>query len=69
MIIKILTAVVGTAILLFPTKTYAQNRFSVNGKVDFVSDYIWRGADQYTSIIVRLPCKHRHWYIHSSSHT
>ncbi len=53
MIIKILTAVVGTAILLFPTKTYAQNRFSVNGKVDFVSDYIWRGADQNSGFSVQ----------------
>ena len=53
MIIKILTAVVGTAILLFPTKTYAQNRFSVNGKVDFVSDYIWRGTDQNSGFSVQ----------------
>ncbi len=53
MIIRILTAVVGTAILLFPTKTYAQNRFSVNGKVDFVSDYIWRGADQNSGFSVQ----------------
>lgn len=45
-IIKTLAAAMGVAILLLPTKTYAQDKFTVNGKADFVSDYIWRGADQ-----------------------
>ena len=46
MIIKTLVAVIGAVILLFPSKTYAQGKFTVSGKADFVSDYIWRGADQ-----------------------
>lgn len=41
MIIKTLVAVIGAVILLFPSKTYAQGKFTVSGKADFVSDYIW----------------------------
>lgn len=52
-IIKTLTAAMGAAILLFPTKTYAQDKFTVNGKADFVSDYIWRGADQNSGFSVQ----------------
>lgn len=42
-IVKTLAAFMGTTILLLPVKTYAQDKFTVNGKADFVSDYIWRG--------------------------
>ncbi len=52
-IIKTLAVAMGTAILLFPTKTYAQDKFTVNGKADFVSDYIWRGADQNSGFSVQ----------------
>ena len=43
----------GAVILLLPTKTYAQDKFTVRGKVDFVSDYIWRGADQNSGFSVQ----------------
>lgn len=52
-IVKTLAATMGAAILLLPTKTYAQNKFTVNGKADFVSDYIWRGADQNSGFSVQ----------------
>lgn len=52
-IIKTLAAAMGVAILLLPTKTYAQDKFTVNGKADFVSDYIWRGADQNSGFSVQ----------------
>lgn len=52
-IIQTLVATMCTALLLFPTTIYAQNRFTVNGKVDFVSDYIWRGIDQNSGFSVQ----------------
>lgn len=52
-IVKTLAAVMGVAILLLPIKTYAQDKFTVNGKADFVSDYIWRGADQNSGFSVQ----------------
>lgn len=36
----------GTVLLISPTVSKAQKQFTVNGKADLVSDYIWRGADQ-----------------------
>lgn len=52
-IVKTLAAAIGAVILLLPTKTYAQDKFTVNGKADFVSDYIWRGADQNSGFSVQ----------------
>lgn len=52
-IVKTLVVAIGAAILLLPTKTYAQDKFTVNGKADFVSDYIWRGADQNSGFSVQ----------------
>lgn len=52
-IVKTLVAAMGAVILLLPTKTYAQDKFTVRGKVDFVSDYIWRGADQNSGFSVQ----------------
>ena len=52
-IIQTLATIMCIALLLFPTTIYAQNRFTVNGKVDFVSDYIWRGVDQNSGFSVQ----------------
>ena len=52
-IVKTLATALGAAMLLFPTKTYAQNKFSVSGKADFVSEYIWRGMDQNSGFSVQ----------------
>ena len=52
-IVKTLIIAMGAVILLLPNKTYAQDKFTVNGKADFVSDYIWRGADQNSGFSVQ----------------
>lgn len=52
-IIKTLATTISATILLLPTKTYAQDKFTVNGKADFVSDYIWRGADQNSGFSIQ----------------
>lgn len=52
-IIKTLVAAMSAVIFLFPTKTCAHNEFTVSGKADFVSDYIWRGADQNSGFSVQ----------------
>lgn len=39
--------------MIFPIKTHAQNKFTVSGNVNFVSDYIWRGADQNSGFSVQ----------------
>lgn len=52
-IVKTLVIAMGAVILLLPNKTYAQDKFTVNGKADFVSDYIWRGADQNSGFSVQ----------------
>ena len=36
-----------------PMMTKAQNKFTVNGQVDFMSDYVWRGADQNAGFCVQ----------------
>lgn len=43
---------IGVAIL-FPESIYGQNKLTVNAKADFVSDYIWRGADQKSGFSVQ----------------
>lgn len=52
-IFRKLTVMMGTAALLFPMNANAQNEFTVNGKVDFVSDYVWRGAYQGSGVSVQ----------------
>lgn len=37
----------------WPLAVKAQDRLAVNAKVDFVSDYIWRGADQNSGFSVQ----------------
>lgn len=49
----ILSAVFGVILSAIPLDSNAQNKFSVNGKVDFVSDYIWRGIDQNSGFSVQ----------------
>ena len=47
-------AVVGAVALMIPASTKAEdNKFTVNGKADFVSDYIWRGADQNSGFSIQ----------------
>lgn len=46
-------AVVMVVAMIFPIKTHAQNKFTVSGNVNFVSDYIWRGADQNSGFSVQ----------------
>ena len=41
------------AAMTLPGSTYAQNEFTVNGKADFVSDYVWRGAYQGSGVSVQ----------------
>ncbi len=36
-----------------PTMMQAQTKFKVNGELGFVSDYVWRGADQYSGFSVQ----------------
>lgn len=49
---KILIAAV-VAVIAIPSAVRAENKFSVNGKIDFVSDYVWRGAYQGSGISVQ----------------
>lgn len=51
--IKTLAAVGSAAMLLFSTEICAQDSFTVSGKADFVSDYIWRGADQNSGFSIQ----------------
>ena len=51
-ITKIIMPLIGVAIL-FPESIYDQNKLTVNAKADFVSDYIWRGADQNSGFSVQ----------------
>lgn len=39
--------------LMCPAVVNGQNEFTVNGKADFVTDYIWRGADQNAGFSVQ----------------
>lgn len=39
--------------LMCPAVVNGQNEFTVNGKADFVTDYIWRGADQNSGFSVQ----------------
>ena len=38
---------------MIPSASKAQTKFTVNGEVGFVSDYVWRGADQYSGFSVQ----------------
>lgn len=46
-------AVLGAA-LMCPAVANAQNEFTVNGKADFVTDYIWRGATRIPDSLFSL---------------
>ena len=37
----------------FPIASQAENKFTVNGELGFVSDYVWRGADQNSGFSVQ----------------
>ena len=52
---KITKVMVATALaaVTLPNSALAQNEFSVNGNVDFVSDYVWRGAYQGSGVSVQ----------------
>lgn len=52
-IVKSLTAAVCAAAMMIPIRTHAQNEFSVSGKADFVSEYVWRGLDQHSGFSVQ----------------
>ncbi|WP_300725658.1 TorF family putative porin [uncultured Bacteroides sp.] len=52
-LIKMAAAVMGAVVLMLPTKAAAQNEFTVNGKIDFVSDYVWRGAYQNSGVSIQ----------------
>ena len=41
------------AIIATPISSLAQDKFTVTGKADFVSDYIWRGAYQNSGFSVQ----------------
>lgn len=43
---KGLVAALGMAAMMLSSEAKAQNEFTVSGKADFVTDYVWRGADQ-----------------------
>ena len=49
---KIAVSLVLAATML-PMTSQAQNKFTVNGDVTFVSDYVWRGADQMSGFSVQ----------------
>lgn len=51
-IMKGLAVALGAA-LMFPTVSKAQNEFTVSGKADFVSDYVWRGAYQNSGVSIQ----------------
>ena len=44
---------IGAVACLYPLQVSAQNKLSVHAKADFVSDYIWRGADQQSGCSVQ----------------
>lgn len=48
---KIFVAVLFLAFV--PSMTHAQEKFTVNGELGFVSDYVWRGADQFSGFSVQ----------------
>lgn len=52
-IMKKAVAACGLAAVLCPADAWAENEFTVNGKADFVSDYIWRGADQNSGFSIQ----------------
>ena len=45
---------IGVVACLYPLQVSAQDKLSVHAKADFVSDYIWRGADQQSGCSVQL---------------
>lgn len=49
---KIAVSLVLVAAML-PMTSQAQNKFTVNGDITFVSDYVWRGADQFSGFSVQ----------------
>lgn len=48
----ILTFVLGAAMLL-PASASAQDKFTVNGNLDLVTNYVWRGMDQNSGVSVQ----------------
>lgn len=44
---------IGVVACLYPLHISAQNKLSVHAKADFVSDYVWRGADQQSGCSVQ----------------
>lgn len=45
---------IGVVACLYPLQVSAQDKLSVHAKADFVSDYVWRGADQQSGCSVQL---------------
>ena len=48
-----MTAAMLAAVMTLPANINAQNEFTVNGKVDLVTDYVWRGAYQGSGVSVQ----------------
>ena len=44
---------IGVVACLYPLQVSAQDKLSVHAKADFVSDYVWRGADQQSGCSVQ----------------
>lgn len=50
---KVLMALVVWATTIFACEAETKNKFGITGKIDFVSDYIWRGAYQNSGFSVQ----------------
>lgn len=50
---KTIFAIILGAALTLSSAASAQDRFSVNGKIDLVSNYVWRGLDQNSGFSVQ----------------
>lgn len=51
-VLKGMAVALGAA-LLMPATTKAQDEFTVSGKADFVSNYVWRGSDQNSGFSIQ----------------
>lgn len=52
-IVKSIAVLFGAFLCVCPSPVKAQHEFTVSGKADFVSDYIWRGADQNSGFSIQ----------------
>ena len=44
---------IGILLAMYPSQAKGQEKLEIHGKADFVSDYIWRGADQNSGFSIQ----------------